>query len=214
MTPWVFGIAAAACLVAFSILVLYTSFFPEGGKIPIEDFTIWADIEDPARELRKLGPSELTMAARVLKVDLSSILSNAGLLNSRLSMLMSKPELRDLAKSNLSIRVNEFVKELKTTVGKLSNTPSTAIFQEVLASLEKHISDGELIFSDLNEIQHKRGGVVETYLTPLTRASERLIKSLRELKSNIEGYVRVLLITSPSQSEGQSTEASSNLTIT
>ncbi|MEM2782183.1 MAG: hypothetical protein QXQ55_00130, partial [Candidatus Hadarchaeales archaeon] len=52
------------------------------------------------------------------------------------------------------------------------------------------------ILRDLEGISLAKRGVGEAYLLPLRRATDRMVRDLRELKSNTESYVRLFLLSS------------------
>jgi hypothetical protein len=195
--PWMLFISAAVCLVAFSVFVLYlTAPTHRPLEVPVEDFSLWVDAGEPAKELQKLGPSELPLATMVLRADLGSIISNSELLCSRLSIALAKPELLDLAKFELVPRSKELLNVLREAEATLSGTSSPETLRELVSSLERAATGAESILRDLEGISLAKRGVGETYLLPLRRATDRMVKDLKDLKSNTESYLRLFLLTS------------------
>lgn len=198
-TPWMLFISAASCLVALSVFALYlTSPSRRPLEVPVEDFSLWVDAGEPAKELQKLGPSDLPLATMVLRADLGSIVSNSELLTSRLSIALTRPELQDLAKFKLDSRSREVSDLLKGTLATLSGKPSQEALRESVSSLERVANAAETILRDLEGISLAKRGVGEAHLLPLRRALDRMVKDLKELKSNTESYLRLFLLTSPS----------------
>ncbi|MEM2866719.1 MAG: hypothetical protein QXM46_00705 [Candidatus Hadarchaeales archaeon] len=198
-TPWMLFISAASCLVALSVFALYlTSPSRRPLEVPVEDFSLWVDAGEPAKELQKLGPSDLPLATMVLRADLGSIVSNSELLTSRLSIALTRPELQDLAKFKLDSRSREVSDLLKGTLATLSGKPSQEALRESVSSLERVANMAETILRDLEGISLAKRGVGEAHLLPLRRALDRMVKDLKELKSNTESYLRLFLLTSPS----------------
>ncbi|MEM0359513.1 MAG: hypothetical protein QXG22_05885 [Candidatus Hadarchaeales archaeon] len=196
-TPWMIFISASACLVALSVLTLYLTSSPHRPlEVPIEDFSLWVDAGEPAKELQKLGPSDLSLATMILRADLGSIVSNADLLSSRLSIALAKPELQDLVKFKLEARAKELSNFLKGVIVSLSEKPSQEILMSLVSSVERAATMAETILRDLEGISLAKRGVGEAYLLPLRRATDRMVRDLRELKSNTESYVRLFLLSS------------------
>jgi len=195
--PWMLFISAASCLVALSVFALYlTSPSRRPLEVPIEDFSLWVDAGEPARELQKLGPSDLPLASMVLRADLGSIVSNSDLLASRLSIALGRPELQDLAKFRLDSRSREVSEILKGAVVALSGKPSQEALKDAVNSLERAANLAEAILRDLEGISLAKKGVGEAHLLPLRRALDRMVKDLRDLRSNTESYLRLFLLTS------------------
>jgi DNA-binding transcriptional regulator YbjK len=198
-TPWMLFISAAACLVALSVFVLYlTAPTHRPLEVPVEDFSLWVDAGEPAKDLQKLGPSELPLATMVLRSDLGSIVSNSELLCSRLSIAVTKPELQDLAKFELVPRSRELLSVLRGAEASLSGSSSPETLRQLVSSLERAAIAAEAILRDLEGISLAKRGVGETYLLPLRRAIDRMVKDLKELKANTESYLRLFLLTSQS----------------
>lgn len=195
-TPWMLFISAASCLVALSVFALYLSSSPHRPlEVPVEDFSLWVDAGEPARELQKLGPSDLPLATMVLRADLGSIVSNSELLTSRLSIALNRPELQDLARFKLVPRSREVSDILKGAVVSLSSKPSQEGLGELVSSLERAATAAEAILRDMEGISLAKRGVGEAHLLPLRRALDRMVKDLKELKSNTESYLRLFLLT-------------------
>ncbi len=196
-TPWMVFISAASCLVALSVFALYlTSPARRPLEVPVEDFSLWVDAGEPARELQRLGPSDLPLALMVLRADLGSIVSNSELLTSRLSIALSRPELQDLAKFKLDSRSREVSALLRGVLTTLSGQASQEALRELVSSLERAANAAEAILRDLEGISLAKRGVGEAHLLPLRRALDRMVRDLKELKSNTESYLRLFLLTS------------------
>lgn len=195
VTPWMLLLSTASCLVALSVFALYLSSpSHQPLEVPVEDFSLWVDAGEPAKGLQKLGPSELPVALTVLRADLGSILSNCELLTSRLSIALKKPELRDLSKFRLEARSRELQELLADAEKALLQKSSPQTLQETLSSFERAANAAESLLRDLEGISLAKGGIGETYLLPLRRALDRMVKDLKELRSNTESYLRLSLL--------------------
>lgn len=198
-TPWIILLSASSCLLALSVVALYLrlSHHRRPLEVPVEDLSLWVDAGEPAKELQKLSPAELSTVLMVLRADLGSIISNSELLHQRFPLILSKPELSDLTKFNLVSRAAELVGALKQGEACLLRPPSHQNLQELLPYLERSAGMAESLLRDLEGISLAKGGIGEAYLLPLRRALEKMVRDLKEMKSNTESYLRLFLPTPP-----------------
>ncbi|KUO41678.1 MAG: hypothetical protein AVW06_00710 [Hadesarchaea archaeon DG-33-1] len=192
LLPFTIGSAAAAVLVAFA--AIYQSRKPrvEIEHVPIEDFSLWTDIGEPAAGLRRLGGGQTESAFRITSADLSSLASNAGLLSERLSILIGRHGFDELTRSKLHRNAHSLLEGISSIVKKMRSGEdrSTENVQRLLDSIEGCAAQSDRIANKLYDSQREKSEIIRTYTDPLRRAAEKLSRDLRLANTNLRNYLK------------------------
>ena len=190
--PLTIAVATAAVLVTFA--AFYQSKKPpvEIANIPIENFSLWTDVGEPAAGLRRLGGGQIESAFRITSADLNSIASNAGLLSERLSILMGRHGFDELTQSKLHRNAYSLLEDIRSVVKKMMSSEgrSTEGIQRLLDSIEGCAAQADRIANKLYDLQRGRPEVIMAYTDPLRRAAEKLSRDLRLANANLRDYIR------------------------
>jgi hypothetical protein len=192
LLPLTIGAAAAAALVALA--TFYQSKRPpvEIANIPVENFSLWTDIGEPAAGLRRLGGGQVESAFRITSADLNSLASNAGLLSERLSLLIGRHGFDELTQSKLHRNAYSLMEDISSIVKKMraGDGRSTEYVQRLLVNIEGCAAQADRIANKLYDIQRGRPEVIVAYTDPLRRAAEKLSRDLRLANANLGSYVK------------------------
>ena len=190
--PLTIAVATAAVLVTFA--AFYQSKKPpvEIANIPIENFSLWTDVGEPAAGLRRLGGGQIESAFRITSADLNSIASNAGLLSERLSILIGRHGFDELTQSKLHRNAYSLLEDIRSVVKKMMSGEgrSTEGFQRLLDSIEGCAAQADRIANKLYDLQRGRPEVIMAYTDPLRRAAEKLSRDLRLANANLRDYIK------------------------
>lgn len=186
------GVATAAVLVAFAALYQAKKPPVEIANIPVENFSLWADVGEPAAGLRRLDRGQVESAFQITSVDLNSLASNAGLLSERLSLLMGRHGLDELTQSKLHRNAHILMEDIRSVVKKMraGDGRSTEEVQRLLDSIEGCASQADRIANKLYDLQRGKPEVVMAFTDPLRRAVEKLSRDLRLANANLRDYTK------------------------
>ena len=182
----VIGVAAATFLVAVAILFQYTRSSYEAKQVPVENFSIWADVGEPAAELRRLNLDDVGAAVRITAADLGSLSANAELLDARISILLGREGFEELRQEKLHQSLRNLASDVSAIVEKLR---TAKIFPaETVNLLEQCASQSDRIANKLFEFERGKSEVVRIYVEPLRRAAEKLSRDLRLASANLANF--------------------------
>jgi len=182
------ALAIATVLVTFATFFQYTKKSTEAKQVPLENFSLWADVGEPAAELRRLSYDDVEAAVRIVSADLGSLAANAELLSDRLSMLVGKEGFEEIRQERLNKLVESTAQGISSVVDKLRS--SGEFSAGVVSSLEQYASNSDRIANKLFEFERGKSEVVHVYIDPLRRAAEKLSRDLRLASSNISNYMQ------------------------
>jgi len=180
------GLAVATIFVAIATLFQYTKSSYEAKQVPLENFSIWADVGEPAAELRRLNFDDIGAAVRIASADLGSLSANAELLGARISMLLGKEGFEDLRQEKLHQSIKNLASSVNTIVEKLRATNKFPV--ETVTSLEQCASQSDRIANKLFEFERGKSEVVRIYVEPLRRAAEKLSRDFRLASANLASF--------------------------
>lgn len=190
LRPLALGTAFATCLVALATLSLRRGTV-KVREIPVENFSAWTDLGEPAAELDRLTPGDFFRAVRVVTTDLDSIASNSELLDSRTSMLVGRPDFEGIVREGVNVCAENLARDLKRVVEIVSSgVPSVDRVQKILPTIESLASQADRIANKLYEFEKGKSEVVRVQVEPLRRGAEKLSRDLRHLHTHIEKYAK------------------------
>jgi len=182
------ALAIATVMVTFATLFQYTKRSTEAKQVPLENFSLWADVGEPAAELRRLSYDDTGAAVRIVVADLGSLAANAELLAERLSMLMRRKGFEGIQQERLNKSIETVARGITSVVNKLHS--SNGFRMETVTLLEQYASQSDRIANKLFEFEHGKSDVVHVYIEPLRRAAEKLSRDLRLAFANISSYTQ------------------------
>jgi hypothetical protein len=190
--PYLAWVALATVLVALATFFQFGRVPPEVRRIPVEDFSLWADIGEPGAELKRLGPDQIEPAFRIARADLGSLASNAGLLSQRLSMLIGKHGFDELTRTKLHRNAYSLMEDLRSIVKKMGARENWSAegVERLLGEIENCAARTDRIANKLFDLQREKPEIVRTYLEPLRRATEKLSRDLRLMSTNLNNYIK------------------------
>lgn len=194
--PLTIGVATATVLVALAVIFYYVGPSTEVKQVPVENFSLWADVGEPAAELRHISPDNIETAVRIANIDLSSLSSNAELLNARLSLLLGRRGFEELTKEKMSELAENLSYDIQAVTKKFGTEKKFST--EALSSIEHCASHADQIANKLHDAQIGKPEIVHIYLEPLHQASEKLSRDLRLTFANISNFIKG----APAGSEG------------
>lgn len=174
------------------ICVGIAAYFRQGGisheakQVPIENFSIWADVGEPAAELRRLNFGDVGAAMRIVAADLGSLLVNTELLGARISILLAKEGFSELREEKLGQNLRDLASNVSAIVKKLRT--ANILPAETVNSLEQCASQSDRIANKLFEFERGKSEVVRIYVEPLRRAAEKLARDLRLASANLANF--------------------------
>ncbi len=182
------GIAAATILVSIAILFQYAKPSPEARQVPVENFSLWADVGEPAGELKRLSLEDVSAAVRIASADLGSLTANAELLSSRVLMLVGKEGFDGIRQEKIHRRVENLTNDINTIIGRITKT--NGFSPEILVAIEQCAAQADRVANKLFEFESGKLEVVHIYVDPLRRAAEKLSRDLRLASANISKFVK------------------------
>lgn len=182
------GMAAATLLVGIATLFQYARASSEAKQVPVENFSLWADVGEPAAELRRLSYDDVGAAARIAAADLGSLSANAELLGSRVSLLLDREGFGGLRREYLHDAIENLARGTNAVIKKLRSAKGFS--SETITLLERHASQSDRIANKLFEFEHGKSEVVHIYVEPLRRAAEKLSRDLRLASANLSSFAR------------------------
>ena len=182
----IIGLAVAAVLVAIATLFQYTKSSYEAKQIPLENFSIWADVGEPAAELRRLNFGDTGAAVRIAAADLGSLSANAELLGARISMLLGKEGFDELRQERLHQSLKNLASSVNAIIEKLR--AANKFPAETVTLLEQCASQSDRIANKLFEFERGKSEVVRIYVEPLRRAAEKLSRDFRLASANLASF--------------------------
>lgn len=186
LLPLTAGLAAATVLVALATLFQYLKPRAEVRQVPIENFSLWADVGEPGAELERLSPDDVEAATRIAGADLGSLSSNADLINDRIALLLGRPEFEELTQEKFNEQTEKLAHDLRAAVEKLRE----GLRGEVLNPVEQCASQADRIANKLFDFQRGKPELVHIYIEPLRRAAEKLSRDLRLASQNISNFIK------------------------
>lgn len=184
--PLTAGLAAATVLVLMATLFQYLKPRAEVRQVPIENFSLWADVGEPGAELKRLSPDDVEAATRIAVADLGSLSSNADLINDRIALLLGRPEFEELTQEKFNERTEKLVHDLRAAVEKLRKEFRVGISNPI----EQCASQANRIANKLSKFQRGKPGLVHIYIEPLRRAAEKLSRDLELASQNISNFIK------------------------
>lgn len=181
------GVAGAAFLVSAAVLFTYSRKSTEAKQIPLENFSLWADVGEPAAELRRLGLGEKFAAAQITATDLDSLAANAELLQARTSMLVGRVGFESVTEEKMHRRVETLVSDINRIARSIS--ASRELTKDVIPQIEQCAEQAERIADKFFELEEGKPETIYIYLEPLRRAAEKLSHDLRTAAANISKYL-------------------------
>ncbi|MDI6643306.1 MAG: hypothetical protein QMD95_04580 [Candidatus Hodarchaeaceae archaeon] len=181
------GLAAATVLVGIAVIFQYVG-SPETKQVPLENFSLWADVGEPGAELKRLSPDDIAPAVRIASADLGSIATNAELLGARISLLVGREGFEGLGEEKLHRQVENIARDLNAVVKKLRAT--NGFPPKTMALLEQHAAQSDRIANKLFGFERGKSEVVHIYVEPLRRAAEKLSRDLRLASANMSDFVQ------------------------
>ena len=182
----IIALVVATILVTIATLFQYSRSSYEAKQVPLENFSIWADVGEPAAELRRLSFGDTGAAVRIAAADLGSLSSNAELLGARISMLLGKEGFEYLRQEKLHQGLKSMASSVNATVEKLraeSKFPAGTV-----TLLEQCASQSDRIANKLFEFERGKSEVVRIYVEPLRRAAEKLSRDFRLASANLASF--------------------------
>jgi hypothetical protein len=180
------GLAVAAFLVVVATIFQYTRASYEARQVPIENFSIWADVGEPAAELRRLSLDDVGAAVRIAAADIGSLSANAELLDARVSLLLGREGFEELGQEKLHRSLRNLASDVSAIAEKLRG--SKTFPADIVNSLEQCASESDRIANKLFEFERGKAEVVRVYVEPLRRAAEKLSRDLRLASANLAGF--------------------------
>lgn len=181
------GLVIATILVSVAAIFQYTR-SPEAKQVPIENFSLWADVGEPAAELKRLSLDDVGAAVRIASADLGSLVTNAELLSSRVLMLAGKEGFEGLRQEKIHKRVENLAGDINAAIRKMNET--NGFPTEILVSIEQCAAQADRIANRLFEFEGGKSEVTHIYVDPLRRATEKLSRDLRLGSANISKFVK------------------------
>ena len=182
------GVAGATFLVSAAILFTYGRRSTEARQIPLENFSLWADVGEPAAELRRLSLGDSVAAAHIASTDLASLAANAELLQSRAYMLVGKAGFESLLEEKIHRRVENVANDINAITKKINSTRSLS--NDLIPQIEQCAAQADRVANKFFELEGEKPEVVYLYLEPLRRAAEKLSRDLRQASLNISKYLQ------------------------
>jgi hypothetical protein len=195
LLPLTVGAAAAAVLVAIATFYQYKRPPVEVARIPIENFSLWADIGEPAAGLRRLGEGDVESALRITSADFNSLASNVGLLSERLSILIGRHGFDELTRSKLHRSAYSLLEDIRSIIKKMRSGEgrSTESIQRLFDDIEGCAAQADRIANKLYDFERGKPEIVRAYTEPLRRAAEKLSRDLRLANTNLRNYMKVAM---------------------
>lgn len=181
------GVATATFLVSASILFTYGRRSAEAKQVPLENFSLWTDVGEPAAELRRLSLGDNVAAAHIASTDLASLAANAELLQSRAYMLVGRVGFEGLREEKIHRRAENLANDINAITKKISSMRSLSV--EVIAPIELCAAQADRIANKFFEIEGGKSDIVYLYIDPLRRAAEKLSRDLRLASANISKFL-------------------------
>ncbi len=182
-SPLVMGVAIPTLLVSIAVVRQYLERIKiREEDIPLEDFSWWADVGEPAGTLLSLKPGEEVMATQVVASDFKNLSRNADLLSSRLRLLVGRREFINFSPdfTNDSWKVAHSLADLARSI-----ETSGMIESELYKTIEQHAARFDRMANKLFEYEKDKSETIHIYIDPLRRASEKLSRDLRKAASNL-----------------------------
>jgi len=188
-----FGAAAASVLVAIATFYQYRKPPVEVSNIPIENFSLWADVGEPGAGLRRLGDGDVESALRIISADFGTLAPNIGLLSERLSILMGRHGFDELTRSKLHRSAYGLLEDIRSVMKKMGSGEgrTTEGMQRLLDSIEGCAAQADRIANKIYDFERGKPEVVRAYTEPLRRAVEKLSRDFRLANTNLRNYMKV-----------------------
>lgn len=193
LTVGTVGIATAAILVSIATFYIQNKPPAEVARIPLENFTLWADVGEPAAGIRRIGEGDVDSAMKIASTDFSSLASNSWLLSERLSILMGKHGFDELTRSKLNRGAYSLTEDIRSMMKKLKSSEgrSTEGVRKLLDNIEGCASQADRIANKLYDFERGKPEITKVQTEPLRRAAEKLSRDLRQGNTNLRNFLRL-----------------------
>jgi hypothetical protein len=181
--PLALGVALATLAVAIAVVYQYSSTLrPQEEEIPLEDFSWWADVGEPAAALRNLKSGDISLAVQIISSDLKNLSRNSDLLGRRLALLIGRRDFEGLSEEDFSgeaLKISNSISELARGMVKRGE-----LQRGFYKSLEQYAARFDRMGNRLYEFERGKSEIIQIYIDPLRRAAESLSRDLRKAASN------------------------------
>jgi hypothetical protein len=187
------GIATAAILVSIATVYLQNKPPAEVARIPLENFTLWADVGEPAAGIRRIGDGDVESAMKIASTDFGSLASNSWLLSERLSILMGKHGFDELTRGKLNRGAYSLTEDIRSSMKKLKSGDgrSTEGVRKLLDNIEGCASQADRIANKLYDFERGKPEIIKVQTEPLRRAAEKLSRDLRQGNANLRNFLKL-----------------------
>lgn len=187
------GIATAAILVSIATFYLQNKPPAEVARIPLENFTLWADVGEPAAGIRRIGEGDVESAMKIANTDFGSLASNSWLLSERLSILMGKHGFDELTRSKLNRGAYSLTEDIRSCIKKLksSESRSTESVRKLLDNIEGCASQADRVANKLYDFERGKPEIIKVQTEPLRRAAEKLSRDIRQGNANLRNFLKL-----------------------
>ncbi|MEW6222032.1 MAG: hypothetical protein AB1476_01740 [Candidatus Hadarchaeota archaeon] len=180
-------VSLATVMVGLAVIYLYSKPAPVAPKsIPLEDFSLWADVGEPGAELVRLDQNDVWTAVRIAKADLEALSTNADLLSRRTKMILGKEHFGGLVREDLqgdSQRVAQRTSDLAKKIEAEGKFPP-----DTVQIIEKNAAILDRVANKLFAFERGKPEIVHVYTDPLKRAAEKISRDLRQAATNIKKF--------------------------
>jgi hypothetical protein len=193
LTVGTVGIATAAILVSIATFYIQNKPPAEVARIPLENFTLWADVGEPAAGIRRIGEGDVDSAMKIASTDFSSLASNSWLLSERLSILMGKHGFDELTRSKLNRAAYSLTEDIRSMMKKLKSSEgrSTEGVRKLLDNIEGCAAQADRIANKLYDFERGKPEIIKVQTEPLRRAAEKLSRDLRQGNTNLRNFLKL-----------------------
>jgi hypothetical protein len=193
LTVGTVGIAIAAILVSIATFYIQNKPPAEVSRIPLENFTLWADVGEPAAGIRRIGEGDVNSAMKIASTDFGSLASNSWLLSERLSILMGKHGFDELTRGKLNRGAYSLTEDIRSCMKKLRSSEgrSTEGVRKLLDNIEGCASQADRIANKLYDFERGKPEIIKVQTEPLRRAAEKLSRDLRQGNTNLRNFLKL-----------------------
>lgn len=193
ITVGTIGIAIAAILVSMSTFYLQNKPPAEVARIPLENFTLWADVGESAAGIQRVGEGDVESAMKIASTDFGSLASNSWLLSERLSILMGKHGFDELTRSKLNRGAYSLTEDIRSCIKKLKSGEgrSTDSVRKLLDNIEGCASQADRIANKLYDFERGKPEIIKVQTEPLRRAAEKLSRDIRQGNTNLRNFLKL-----------------------
>jgi hypothetical protein len=197
LTVGTVGIATAAIMVSIATFYIQNKPPAEVARIPLENFTLWADVGEPAAGIHRIGEGDVDSAMKIASTDFGSLASNSWLLSERLSILMGKHGFDELTRGKLNRGAYSLTEEIRSCMKRLRSSEgrSTDGVRKLLDNIEGCASQADRIANKLYDFERGKPEIIKVQTEPLRRAAEKLSRDLRQGSTNLRNFLKLTSVT-------------------